>query len=115
MAAKNETEISHEIQQKIAISMIGSGTIEKQFIHNHLDKNPSATTGEITEAYKHFVDDVTRAYFRARYGSKKLARYLYEAYNITIIEKTVLSWLIKHGVTIRPPTREQERISHKET
>jgi len=112
MTAKNETEINQEIQQKIAISMIGSGTIEKQFIHNYLDKNPSATTGEITEAYKHFVGDVTRAYRRARYGSKKLVRYLYEAYNITITEKTVLSWLIKHGVTIRPPTRERERILH---
>ena len=112
MTAKNETEINQEIQQKIAISMIGSGTIEKQFIHNYLDKNPSATTGEITEAYKHFVDDVTQAYLRAGYGSKKLVRYLFEVYGITVTEKTVLSWLRNHSVTIQPPTRERERVMH---
>ena len=71
MAAKNKSDISQEIQQKIAISMIGSGTIEKQFIRNYLDKNPFATADEIYEAYKHLVDDVTRAYLQAGYGSKK--------------------------------------------
>jgi len=110
MTAKNKSDISQEIQRKIAISMIGSGTIEKQFIRNHLDKNPSATADEINEAYKHLVDDVTRAYLRAGYGSKKLVRYLYGVYGITVTEKTVLTWLGKHGVTIQPPTWERERI-----
>jgi hypothetical protein len=110
MTIKNKSDISQEIQQKIAISMIGSGTIEKQFIRNYLDKNPSATADEINEAYKHLVDDVTRAYLRAGYGSKKLVRYLFEVYGVMVTEKTVLSWLRNHGATIQPPTWERERI-----
>ena len=110
MTTKNKSDISQEIQKKIAISMIGSGTVEKQFIRNHLDKNPSATADEINEAYKHLVDDVTRAYLQAGYGSKKLVRYLYGVYGITVTEKTVLSWLRKHGVAIQPPMWERERI-----
>jgi hypothetical protein len=112
MTTKNKSDISWEIQQKIAISMIGSGTIEKQFIRDYLDKNPSATADEINEAYKHLVDDVTGAYLRAGYGSKKLMGYLHEAYGITVTEKTILTWLGKHGVAIRPPTWERERILH---
>jgi hypothetical protein len=112
MTTKNKSDISQEIQRKIAISMIGSGTIEKQFIRNYLDKNPSATADEISEAHKHLVDDVTRTYLRAGYGSKKLVGYLLEVYSITVTEKTVLSWLRNHGVAIKPPTRERERILH---
>ena len=112
MTIKNKSDISREIQQKIAIAMIGSGTIEKQFIRNYLDKNPSATADEINEAYKHLVDDVTGAYLRAGYGSKKLMGYLHDAYGITVTEKTILTWLGKHGVTIQPPTWERERIPH---
>ena len=112
MTTKNKSDISREIQRKIAISMIGSGTIEKQFIRDYLDKNPSATADEIDEAYKHLVDDVTRAYLRAGYGSKKLVGYLLEVYGIPVTGKTVISWLRNHGATIQPPTRERERILH---
>lgn len=112
MTTKNKSDISKEIQRKIAISMIGSGTIEKQFIHNYLDKNPSATVDKIDEAYKHLVDDVTGTYLGAGYGSKKLMGYLHEAYGITVTEKTILTWLGKHGATIQPPTWERERIPH---
>ena len=112
MTTKNKSDISRDIQRRIAISTIGSGTIEKQFTCNYLNKNPSATADEINEAYKRFVDDVTGTYLRAGYGSKKLVGYLLEAYGITVTEKTVLSWLKKHGVTIQPPTRERERVLH---
>ena len=110
MTTRNKSDISREIQQKIAISMIGSGTIEKQFTCDYLNKNPSATADEISEAYKRFVDDVTRAYLRAGYGSKKLVGYLQDVYVITVTEKTILTWLKKHDITIQPPTRERERI-----
>ncbi|NIA10067.1 MAG: hypothetical protein GWP10_10150, partial [Nitrospiraceae bacterium] len=43
---------------------------------------------------------------------KKLVRYLYGVYGITVTEKTVLSWLRKHGVAIQPPMWERERILH---
>ena len=112
MTIKNKSDISREIQQKIAISMIGSGTIEKQFIRNYLDKNPSATVYAINETYKQLMADVIGAYLRAGYGSKKLVGYLFDVYDITVTEKTVLSWLRKHGVTIQPPTWERERILH---
>ena len=112
MTTKNKSDISREIQRKIAISMIGSGTIEKQFIRDYLDKNPSATVYAINEAYKHLMDDVIGAYLRAGYGSKKLVGYLFDVYDITVTEKTVLSWLRKHGVTIQPPTWERERVLH---
>ena len=112
MTIKNKSDISQEIQQKIAISMIGSGTIEKQFIRNYFDKNPSATADEIDETYKHLVDDVTRAYLQAGYGSKKLVGYLLEVYGMTVTEKTILAWLRNHGATIQPPTRERERVLH---
>ena len=112
MTTKTKSDISQAIQRKIAISMIGSGTIEKQFIHNYLDKNPSATVDKIDEAYKHLVDDVTRAYLRAGYGSKKLVGYLQDVYSITVTEKTIITWLRKHDITIQPPTRERERVPH---
>lgn len=112
MTTKNKSDISQEIQRKIAISMIGGGTIEKQFIRDHLDKIPSATADEIDEAYKHLVDDVTRAYLRAGYGSKKLVGYLQDVYSITVTEKTIITWLRKHDITIQPPTRERERVLH---
>ena len=112
MTTKNKSDISKEIQRKIAISMIGSGTIEKQFIHNYLDKNPSVMADKIDEAYKHLVDDVTRAYLRAGYGSKKLVGYLQDVYSITVTEKTIITWLRKHDITIQPPTRERERVLH---
>ncbi len=55
---------------------------------------------------------MTRAYLRAGYGSKKLVGYLHEVYSITVTEKTILTWLRNHGVTIQPPTRERERVLH---
>ena len=112
MTTKNKSDISQEIQRKIAISMIGSGTIEKQFTCDYLNKNPSATADEIDEAYKHLVHDVIGAYLRAGYGSKKLVGYLQDVYHITVTEKTILTWLRKHDITIQPPTRERERVLH---
>jgi|GEM_PF-6944518 len=76
MTTKNKSDISQEIQRKIVIPMIGSGTIEKQFIHDYLDKKPSATADEIDETHRRLVNDVTRTYLRAGYGSKKLVGYL---------------------------------------
>ena len=85
---------------------------QEQFTCDYLNKNPSATADAINEAYKHFVDDVTGTYLRAGYGSKKLVGYLQDVYSITVTEKTIITWLRKHDITIQPPTRERERVLH---
>jgi len=102
-------KIRGEIERKIVLSKIGRGTIEKQFVDYFFRKHPTATADEVFEAYDRFVDDVTGAYVRAGYGSTLLTRYLH-VYGVSVSEKTILDWLREHDVTIRPPTRERERI-----
>jgi hypothetical protein len=108
MKSENETNFRWDIEKRIALSEIGNRTIQKQFIANYHDTNPYAIAKKAIEAYNEFCADISKAYIT--YGSVKLSRYLCEAHEIVVSEKTILNWLKDHGVTIQQPTRGRERL-----
>lgn len=104
----NDTNFRWAIEKKIALSEIGNRTIQKQFITNYHGKNHFAIAKEVIKAYREFCADINKTY--STYGSVKLSRYLREAHNIVVSEKTLISWLRSMGVEIQKPTRERKRV-----
>ena len=49
---KIKENVRAAVKRKVVLSIIGSGTIEKQFFDYYDDKNPFATVDDAVEAYQ---------------------------------------------------------------
>jgi len=98
-----------EMERSIAIGVIGNSTIAKQFLDYYVDIHPDFRSNDAIREYNQLKADIIDRYTSGA-GSTEIVKELYRRYDIKVTTHTFIVWLRSLGVTIRPPTRERERV-----